>query len=188
MGSVTDFDFFDLDGTGGGRLDPTHLAATLVALTDGQLADLTLAVQAEHQRRAIDGGDLDAIAAQALEDGFDPTGLAMHPYVHEHLIVCPGSKLALTKSSHRCRFVAVGDDWAWDSPQALLDRVIPSGKPGSTRSVTLLPLVEGLELDVVTSKARQNVHERQESHTYKVRDGELTLTGTRGRARRIKDR
>ena len=75
------------------------------------------------------------------------------------------------------RFAAVGDVWVWDSSERIVDelRRLPDDRD-SLQTVTLLAAVDGLVLDVVTSRATGGTHTRQSSVAYEVRGGELVPT------------
>ncbi|MFV0317103.1 MAG: hypothetical protein ACK5O2_09110, partial [Microthrixaceae bacterium] len=96
------------------------------------------------------------------------------------LLVCPGAKIHRSKANHRCRFVAVGDTWVWDAADRVVDelRRLPNDRD-SIQTVTVLAAVDGLVIEVVTSKATGGRHERQSAVAYEVRGGELLPTALR---------
>lgn len=153
------------------------------ALSDIELGVLLAVCEGEMRRRAVESGDLEALVHEGFEIGFDAAGVARAPYLRGQVLVCPGSKTASSAMAHKCRFVAVGDHWVWDSPDLVADEIRGRGRH-STASVSLLVAREGLELEVVSSKARGGAHERMSVEVYRLRDGELTALGQRaGRAR-----
>lgn len=130
--------------------------------------------------RALDRGDHDAIIARGFEVGFGRDGLAEQPWVEADVIVCPGGLVSKSRSSHRCRFVSVDDAWVWES--GLLMREDKRSTPGAQdgfRAVALLPVVDGMELDVVTGRARSTGHSVEHVVSFEVRGGELVEVSQR---------
>ncbi len=130
--------------------------------------------------RAIEGGDHDAIIAQAFEIGFGRDGLAALPWVEGDVIVCPGGLVSKSRTNHRCRFVSLDDVWVWDSGLLMREdkRPSPSTDDGF-RAVALVPVVDGTELDVVTGRARSEGHTVEHVISYQVRGGALVEVGRR---------
>ena len=96
------------------------------------------------------------------------------------VIVCPGSIVAKNRSSHRCRFVSVDDVWIWDSQELIREE--KQSHPGCDegfKAVALLPLVEGLALDLVTGRVRSGQHSVERVVSYEVRRGELVEVSSR---------
>ena len=140
----------------------TSTCPELGGLTDADLQDFAVLVREEQRRRCLAAGDLDAVVAEAFATGFDARGMAIDPWVTPHgLVVCPGSKIQRSRHAHRCRFVAVGELWVWESADRLVDEIRPvlDGRD-SLQTVTVIPGWEGLVLDVVTSRATGGVHTR----------------------------
>jgi hypothetical protein len=154
------------------------IVAALFELTDVELSGLAEAVAAEQRTRAADSGDLGALIEEGFRLGFDGRGMAKGPWVTSGVIVCPGAKVGMG-STHKCRFVAVGDSWVWESRDVLRDDV--RQLDGRTNTVTLVAAVDGLELWSVVSKARNGRHERQQADGYVVRGGELVVTEIRSK-------
>lgn len=135
------------------------------------VAEMVRQVQIE---RAIGSGDEDAIIAAAFETAFGRDGLGVLPWVEGNVVVCPGSMVSKSRTSHRCRFISVDDTWIWDSQ--LLIREDKRSSPGTDdgfRAVALLPLVDGTEIDVVSGRARQGQHSVEHVISYEIRGGEL---------------
>lgn len=159
------------------------VADDVAGLTDLHLGVLLAACEGEMRRRAVEQGDLDAVVDEGFRTGFTPQGEAGAPYLRGNVVVCPGSKLASSAMAHKCRFVAVGDDWVWESVDLVADEIRPRDRH-STQSVSLLVAREGLELEVVSSKARGGTHERVAVDVYRVHEGRLEDLGRRaGRQR-----
>ncbi len=149
--------------------------AELGTLSDEQLWDFAASVREEQRRRSLAAGDLDAIVSDAFVTGFDSRGMAVDPWIHASgLLVCPGSKIHRSRQAHRCRFVAVGDRWVWESSERLVDEIRPvhDGKD-SLQTVTVLAAWEGLVVDVVTSKATGGLHTRDSAVAFEVHRGLL---------------
>jgi hypothetical protein len=142
----------------------------LLHLDDLELATLAEAVKDEQRRRALAVEDLSAVLEDAFSNGFDGRGMAVDPWLTPGgLVVCPGSMVQRSRQSHRCRFVAVGDAWVWESPERVIDEVRPLlDGHDSLQTVTLLAGWDGLVLDVVTSRCRSGVHTRDSSVAFEV--------------------
>lgn len=150
----------------------------LAQMDDTDLSEVALMVRELQRSRALESEDLDAVVADGFDRGFDHRGMALDPWVTPGgLVVCPGAKIHRSAANHRCRFAAVGDNWVWECSEKLADelRRLPDDRD-SIQTVTLLAAVDGLVLDVVTSKASGGRHSRQSSVAYEVRAGELVAT------------
>jgi|GEM_PF-307259 len=183
--SNDDFDHFDelTAGLGLGDFSSARRDAVADMLRDldddglHHIAELTRQLQVE---RAVTSGDHDAIISGAFEIGFGRDGLGVLPWVEGNLIICPGGMVSKSRASHRCRFVSVDDCWIWDS--AMLLREDKRSSPGTDdgfRAIALLPLVDGLGLDVVAGRARQGQHSVEHVVSYEVRSGELVEVSQR---------
>jgi hypothetical protein len=70
----------------------------------------------------------------------------------------------------------------WNWFQCCLLREDKRSSPGTDdgfRAIALLPLVDGLELDVVSGRARQGQHSVEHIASYEVRSGELVEVSQR---------
>lgn len=149
-------------------------------MASDELHEMAEAVRQVQIERALDRGDHDAIIARAFEVGFGRDGLAAQPWIEADVLVCPGGLISKSRSSHRCRFVSVDDAWVWDS--GLLMREDKRSTPGTQdgfRAVALLPVVDGMELDVVSGRARSTGHSVEHVVSYEVRGGELVEVSQR---------
>lgn len=154
----------------------------LAALADHELQGVLQAATLEMRRRAVAQGDLGAIIDDGFERAFERSGAAKAPYLEGLVLVCPGSKLASSAMAHKCRFVAVGDAWVWEATGLLADEIRPRDRH-STQSVSLVVAVEGLEFEVISSRARGGSHERLSADAYRITDGKVVALGQRaGRA------
>jgi hypothetical protein len=160
--------------------DPLAVPGVLRLLDAGALANLDAAVQQEVRRRAVEAGDTDAVIAEAFETGFGRDGLAVLPWVEGPYVVCPGGLVSPSRSSHRCRFVSVNDTWVWDCAELICEekRSTPGAKDGF-RAVALVPVHEGLALDVVSGKLRSGQHSVDKVVSFELRGGELVEVAQR---------
>jgi len=162
-------------------LEETERTMALVAGLDSDgLSALAAMVGSEQRRRALAAEDPAAVMADAFDHGFDARGMAVAPWITQGgLLVCPGSKIHRSRQSHRCRFVAVGDTWVWEAADRVDDelRWLP-GRTDSLHTVTLLAAVDGLVVDVVTSKASGGAHTRESASAWEVRAGELVAVAS----------
>lgn len=159
---------------------PDDAVRVLDRLDPAQLANVGEIVRQLQRERAVADGDLDAIIADAFEVGFGSDGLGLRPWVEGQLIVCPGGLVSKSRTNHRCRFVSVDDTWIWDSFELLReDKRSAPGTEDGFRAVALLPLVDGLTLDVVTGRARAGQHSVDHVISYEVRKGDLTEVAQR---------
>ena len=156
----------------------------LLAATDAQIAVTIAALVEEQKRRALEGGDLDALANEAFEGpGFDRRGLANLPYLRDGLLICPGVKSEKSASSHDCTFVSVDDNWVWDHPDTAYTtmRQLP-GQKVVRQTVAIIPAYEGMEIDVVHSTARSGPCQMKSARIFTVTGGILVETGARSRS------
>lgn len=152
-----------------------HVEELLDHMDDHDLSEVAQMVRDLQRERALLAEDLEAVVADGFERGFDHRGMALDPWITPGgLVVCPGAKIHRSRANHRCRFAAVGDTWVWESPERVVDelRRLPDDRD-SIQTVTVLAAVDGLVLEVVTSKASGGRHNRQSSIAFEVRSGEL---------------
>lgn len=160
--------------------DPDTAVELAAKLPDEILHHLAEALRDESRRRAIAGGDHAALIADTFETGFGRDGLGVDPWVEGDVIVCPGGMVAKSRTNHRCRFVSVDDVWIWESAELLEEekRSNPGNDEGF-RAVALLPVVNGMTLDVVTGRARSGQHNVDRVTSYVVRRGALVEVSRR---------
>jgi hypothetical protein len=157
-----------------------QLIESLRAMTSDELHNVAEAVRQVQIERAIESGDLEAVIASAFETGFGRDGLGVTPWIEGDIVVCPGGLISKSRTSHRCRFVSVDDVWVWDS--GLLMREDKRSSPGvddGFRAIALVPVVDGLQLDVVSGRARTGGHAVEHVVSYEVRGGELVEVSQR---------
>lgn len=159
---------------------PEEAVRVLSRLEDDELANVGEVILQLQRERAVSRGDLDAIIANAFEVGFGRDGLGVNPWLEGNVIVCPGGIISKSRSSHRCRFVSVDDTWIWESGELIREdkRSIPGTEDGF-RAVALLPPLNGMELDVVSGKARGGQHSVDKVISYVVRRGSLVEVSQR---------
>lgn len=162
------------------RADPDTASELVAKLSDDLLIHLSAAIQQEVRDRALADGDRDAIIAEAFESGFGRDGLAVLPWLEGPFVVCPGGMVAKNRSNHRCQFVSVNDTWIWESAELIHEekRSTPGAEDGF-RAVALLPIAEGISLDVVRAKMRQGVHQVERVVSYEIRRGNLVEVAQR---------
>ena len=160
--------------------DPETAVELVQKLDDGVLIHLGAAIADEMRRRAMEAGDEDAVIADAFDTAFGRDGMAALPWISGHYIVCPGSFVAKNRSSHRSRFASVNDTWVWDSEQLITEtKRSTAGKADGFQAVALLPIVEGTEIDMVTSRQRSGQLNVEHVASYEVKKGKLVEVSQR---------
>lgn len=156
------------------REDPEAAAEFAGKLADETLIELAAAIRDETMRRARANGDPQAVIAAAFERGFARDGLGVLPWIEAPFLVCPGGLVGKNRGSHRCQFVSVHDTWVWESSDLIVEekRSLP-GKDEGFRAIALLPIVEGMTLDVVRAKLRAGQHNVDRVVSYIVTKGRL---------------
>jgi len=159
---------------------PDDVIRVLDRLDVEELANVAEAARQIQRQRAVARGDLDEIIATAFDTGFGNDGLGLLPWVEGDVVVCPGGLVAKSRTNHRCRFVSVNDIWIWESPELIReDKRSTPGADDGFRAVGLLPVVSGMELDVVSGKARRGMHSVDRVVSYEVRKDELVEVSQR---------
>ena len=160
--------------------DPASVMAILDRLDDDELTNVAAAARQVQANRAVGRGDLDEIINQAFEVGFGSDHLAYPPWVEGSVIVCPGGLVWSSRASHTCRFVSVDDTCVWDSRDLIREdkRSTPGTRDGF-RAVALLPVLEGMAIDLVSGKARGGQHSVDRVLSFEVRAGELVEVAQR---------
>lgn len=167
---------------------PDDVIRVLDHLDGDDLANVAEAARQLQRERAVARGDLDAIIAAAFESGFGSDGLGLLPWIEAvgpgvpggSVIVCPGGLVSKSRTNHRCRFVSVDDTWIWESTELIReDKRSTPGRDDGFQAVALLPVVTGMELDVVSGKARRGMHSVDRVVSYEIRGGELVEVSQR---------
>lgn len=166
-----------------GRLlaeDPADVLRVLNRLDADQLANLGEAVTQLQRERAVASGDHDAIIAAAFETGFGRDGMGVLPWVEGDVVVCPGAIISKSQTNHRCRFISVNDTWIWDSHHLIReDKRSSPGEHDGFRAVALVPVQQGLELDVVTGRAQRGQHAVEHVVSFAIRRRKLVEVSQR---------
>ena len=154
--------------------DPDTAAELAAKLPDDQLIELAAALRDEMQQHARASGDADAVIEAAFEAGFARDGLGMLPWIEKPFLVCPGGLVAKNRANHKCQFVSADDNWVWESRDLVREdkRSMPGDEEGF-RAIALLPIVEGMQLDVVRARMRQGQHNVERVTSMTVRRGRL---------------
>lgn len=174
-GTVPVVDAAPLSLTG---FDPDTVAAWVGSLAVDELTLLAEICAQTLQDAVAAEGDLDALVEVGFSDGFESAGLAKLPWIVGGVLVVPGGRIDSMGGSHKCRFVAVGDDWVWQLEDRLADVMRPVER--GLRTVTLVVAQPGLEFDVVTSTCRSGTHRRKSSERWRIDGTRLTLVERRG--------
>ena len=154
----------------------------LLGLSDGDLSAAADVIAVEQRRRAVEGGDLDALAELGFAQGFDSRGATKAPWMVNGILVCPGIKSDTGRLSHRCTFVSVGGTWVWEHADTVADVIKHvAGRQVEQRSITLVAAYDGLEYDVVSSRSRGGPHEVQKVQSFTIQGGAPVLVNTRDR-------
>ncbi len=154
--------------------EPDSAVELAARLSDDVLDHLSEALRDEARGRAVDSGDQQALLDEAFEQGFRRDGLGTDPWIHDRVVVCPGALAAKSRTNHRCRFVSVDDVWIWESAELIYEEKRSNpGRDEGFRAVALLPVIEGMILDVVTGRARAGQHSVDKATSYQVRRGAL---------------
>lgn len=150
------------------------------ALPDDTLTHLAAAIRDEIRRRAREGGNHDAIIEEAFQQAFGRDSLGAAPWVEGDVIVCPGATIAKSRTSHRSRFISVDETWVWDSIDLIVEeKKSHPGKDEGFKAVALVPVIEGMALDLVTIKGRNGVLNAERVVSYEVQRGELIEVSAR---------
>jgi len=133
----------------------------LEQLSDEQLLDIQNKVYEIIKGRSLERGDLDEIIDSAFKSAFPKIdGLGSEPWVEQSILICPGARIDSSSVKHKCRFIVVDDEWAWESPHQLLDTIRrdQSSKNLRQHSITMITPFEGMKIQVVTQKSQQGKH------------------------------
>ncbi len=159
---------------------PMSAYSVLDRLDSDELVNIAAVAAQLQSERAVARGDLDEIIAQAFETGFGKDNLAHLPWIHEDVLVCPGGLVWKSKMSHNCRFVSINNTWVWDCHELIReDKRSITGTKDGFRAVALVPVIQGMQVDAVTAKARAGQHSMDKVISYEIRSGELVEVSQR---------
>jgi hypothetical protein len=154
--------------------DPDTAVELAAKLPDDQLIELAAALRDEMQRRARESGDADAVIEAGFEAGFARDGLGVLPWIEKPFLVCPGGLVAKNRANHKCQFVSADDNWVWESSDLIReDKRSTPGDGDGFRAIALLPIIEGMQLDVVRARMKQGQHNVERVTSMVVRRGRL---------------
>lgn len=147
---------------------------------DRDLSSALEVLQQEASRRALARCDPSALVEEAFASAFTRKGMPTDPYVRDGILVCPGGKVDRSAMNHECAFVRVNDSWVWEAPDRFEDAIrhVPGPHP-SMRSVTLLPAVHGMTVDLVQSRTKMGVHQMTSVRSFLVENDGLSLVSAR---------
>ncbi len=149
-------------------------------LSDKELDQLQVEMQNEVRLRAMQSGDHEAIIDHAFEIGFDRLGLGVMPWIEGRLLVCPGALISRNPMNHRCRFISVDEEWVWQSMHLITETKRPSPGTGKGfRAVALIPVVEGMAVDIVSGRMQSGRHRAERVISYEIQDGKLVEVSQR---------
>lgn len=156
--------------------------STFECIGDDELQALVELAIGEQKSRALEAGDINALIEEGFEKGFSSVGVAKEPWMRNGLLVCMGSRIDKSGTSHICSFANVGQEWVWESVDKIHDTVrnIP-GPKASMRSVTIIAAHEGMEVDLISSKTRGGMHERVSIKSYTIKNGDLVVVDVRAK-------
>jgi len=160
--------------------NPEAVMEILARLDGAELFNLAEAIRQIQRTRALQRGDLDELIAEGFEQGFTSDGLGVDPWIEGDVLVVPGGLTASSRTSHRCRFASIDGTWVWESSELIREdkRSSPS-TDGGFRAVALLPVLDGMKIDVVTGKARRGAHNADRVISYEIQGGEMVVVAQR---------
>ena len=150
------------------------------SLSIAELDSLRMVCIEEISQRTVDSSDTGLVISAAFE-AF-PSGLNIEPYVMNGFLVAIGYKYEKGKHSHSCSFLNVGSSWVWEHPDKIQDLIKGVSDKSGMRSVTLLPALEGLELDQITMKMRGGIHEVKSVSSFQIINGSVVKIASRVRS------
>lgn len=157
------------------------LGETLEELRDEELSRV-IRLALEIQRvRMVDRSDPEALVELGFKNGFDSTGRALSPWMHDGVLICAGSVVEKSGTKHSCGFVKIDDVWVWESANLVIDEIrrVEIGGKANMRSVSIVGVSEGTRVDFIESNKNAGVHKMRRAKSYDVLEGQLSLVNTR---------
>lgn len=149
-------------------------------MSDLDLWELAAFVRAEQSRRLREVADPHTLTADAFESGFNSQGVALEPVLVSGMVVCHGSRIDKSASSHECSFVKIDDEWVWDSPDLVSDDVRNTAERRiSMRTVSIVPAIDGTKVDFISSRCKSGIHEMRKCVSFEVVKGVLVPVSSR---------
>jgi len=155
-----------------------NLPPSVAALSDQDLRDLITLCQVEQRRRAIAGGDLEALAERSFELGFTRRGESKEPWLEGGLLICPGYRKGGGGRNYKCSFVSIDGTWVW-LHEATAHDVVRSGRNHDVTTISIVAAWEGMEFDAVRISFKDGGRDFGGTKSYRVTDGKLDLVSTR---------
>lgn len=158
-----------------------HLEEFLKSLPDDRLAMLIGGAREEQAARAIAAADPTQLVEHGYDTLFNHKGTAADPEIVSGVLVCAGSYIPRSAASAASTFAHIDGHWCWEHPDVLTDelRRIPNGKHDTLKSVTLLPAIDGMKVDIVHSTKSRQGSKATKVDSYEVQGGELRIVETR---------
>lgn len=154
-----------------------ELSIDVSDLETSQLKKLLETINAELYERSLAECDPEALIRLGFAEGFTSKLAPVRPWVAGGILVAPGYKKESSAFSHRCSFIKINDTWAWESEHKILDEIRSGGK--LMQSITLIALMDGFQVDVLTSKARNSVHVLENIISYTYENNNLVQVSSR---------
>ena len=102
------------------------------------------------------------------------------PWIEGQFLICPGALVSRNPADHRCRFVSVNEEWVWQSGHLITETKRPSpGTDKGFRAIALIPVIEGLEIDIVSGKMQSGQHRAEKVVSFEIAKGELSEVSQR---------
>ena len=102
------------------------------------------------------------------------------PWIEGQLLICPGALVSRNPTNHRCRFVSVNEEWVWQSGHLITEIKRPSpGTDKGFRAIALIPVIEGLEIDIVSGKMQSGQHRAEKVISFEIVEGKLSEVSQR---------
>ncbi len=131
------------------------------------------------KERNFKKGDIEAVIDDSFNVAFPKIdGLGLNPWVEGSILVCPGARVDKSQTKHICKFVAVGEDWSWESSNMINDviRRDQSSKKFRQHSITLISPYEGMTVDVIMQKSQNGKHLVDSVESFIFSNGTLEKT------------
>lgn len=150
------------------------------SMTDRELSELAAEIAVEQQERGIAAADPQALIELGFQTGFDSKGMPLPPVLEGGVLVCFGARVDKSATSHDCAFVSFDGTWVWEHDDLMEEEIRnPAAARPQMRSVSLVPVYDGMKLDFVRSEARTGIHKMKKVLSYEVQNGKLVHVQSR---------
>lgn len=157
--------------------EPDWTQLTPSKLSDVQIDHLLEVLRTEKYDRAFSRADPEALMAMCFDSMFTRTGQATPPELHHGVIVCAGSRIPKSKTSHSCCFVAIDNSMCWESEFVIADTMEGASTEKDTKlqAATLVQAQEGMKVAYLPCSWSLGKHalKRSDAKYFRVVDGEL---------------